>query len=48
MRKNILYRLYGRIAAGLILTALFLTGWQSDGAGCGRGANRGADRWVCP
>ena len=28
MRKNILYRLYGRIAAGLILTALFLTGCQ--------------------
>ena len=28
MRKNILYRLYGRIATGLILTALFLTGCQ--------------------
>lgn len=28
MRKNTLYRLYGRIVTGLILTALFLTGCQ--------------------
>ena len=28
MRKNTLYRLYGRIATGLILAALFLTGCQ--------------------